>query len=213
MNDENTFEEQLMVYGPTGGVAGPQGSMGPQGTQGIIGQGLAGTQGLQGTDGAQGHIGEQGVQGLVGDGPPGVQGNQGQVGPQGLVGAGGVTTINYIPMMEQGTNLTAISAQGAYAIIGSKRFAWGSGTWQWTANVQTGGSLGNTPSISFPTSWFTTVQQFIVSVSDVGGDAIQMVNGDLSGSATDGNFWVYRPIATGSGPSYFFTMSFLAIGV
>jgi len=87
MNDENTFEEQLFVYGPTGGIAGPQGTIGAQGTQGIVGQGIAGNQGLQGTDGAQGFLGAQGIQGLVGDGPPGVQGNQGEIGSQGAQGS------------------------------------------------------------------------------------------------------------------------------
>jgi hypothetical protein len=233
MNDENTFEEQLFVYGPTGGVAGPQGTIGTQGTQGIVGQGPAGNQGFQGTDGAQGFLGAQGIQGIVGDGPPGVQGNQGSQGDigsgvqglfgeqgyQGIVGTPGLqgpaqATTNYTPTLVSGANLTAQAGPvGAYGSFGSKKMAWGSGTWRWANASTTGGGIGNTPSISFPAGYFTTVQQFIVSVSEVGGEAIQLVNGDLSGLNTVGNFWAYRPVSSGSGASYFFTLSFLAIGV
>lgn len=243
MNDENTFEEQLVVYGPTGGVAGPQGTIGAQGTQGVVGQGPAGNQGLQGTNGAQGFLGAQGIQGLEGFGPPGIQGSQGHqgdlgIGTQGLFGeqgyqgndgpAGnggfqgnvglqgpaGQTTTNYTPSLVSGANLTAqAGAVGAYGSFGSKKMAWGSGTWRWANSSTTGGGIGNTPSISFPAGYFSSVQQFIVSVSEVGGEAIQLVNGDLSGLNTVGNFWVYRPVASGSGLTYFFTLSFLAIGI
>jgi hypothetical protein len=103
------------------------------------------------------------------------------------------------------------SAVGAYSTIGSKKFAWGSGSWTWANTSNVGGALGNTPSISFPSGYFTTVQQFIVSIAEVGSDGVQLINGDLSGLNTVGNFWVYRPITAGTGAT--FTMSFLAIGV
>lgn len=234
MDDENTYQEQLVVYaGSTGGPPGPQGRMGSQGFQGSLGIGQAGAQGDSGFNGAQGFEGAQGNQGLVGDGPAGVQGSQGwqgdiglgaqglfgEQGYQGIVGIAGLqgpgqSTTNYTPTLVSGANLLALAgAEGAYGSFGSKKMAWGSGTWRWTNNVNTGGGIGNTPSISFPTAYFATVQQFIVSVSEVGGEAVQLVNGDLSGLNTVGNFWVYRPNATGSGASYFFTLSFLAIGV
>lgn len=226
----NTFQEQVILYtlGQTGtgpqGVRGPQGFVGIQGAIGADGvqgyQGVQGDLGLQGNQGFIGLIGTQGVEGLQGVvGQNGVQGAQGDIGQigyqgnQGLIG-GGITTTNYTPTLVSGGNLTALAGQvGAYSTIGSKKFAWGSGTWRWVTTSQTGGSLGNTPSISFPSGYFTTVQQFIVSIAEVGGDAIQMVNGDLSGLNTVGNFWAYRPVASGSGVNYFFTMSFLAIGV
>ena len=227
---QNTFQEQVEIYGigVTGigaqGVRGYQGYQGVQGGMGLDGvqgqQGVQGEVGLQGTQGFLGLIGTQGLQGVQGlMGQQGVQGAQGILGQVGLQGnqgiiGGDITTTNYTPSLVSGANLTAQAGQvGAYATIGSKKFAWGSGTWRWSANVQTGGAIGNTPSISFPTGYFSTVQQFIVSVAEVGGDAIQLVNGDLSGLNTVGNFWVYRPSATGTGISYFFTMSFLAIGV
>lgn len=154
---------------------------------------------------------DQGYQGYQGE--FGIQGDVGLQGRQGDVGAG-IATTNYTPILISGGNLSALAgAVGAYATIGSKKFAWGSGSWSWTTTSQTGGTLGNTPSISFPSGYFTTVQQFIVSTTEVGGDAIQFVNGDLSGLNTVGNFWAFRPTASGSGGSYFFTMSFLAIGV
>jgi hypothetical protein len=200
------------VQGPQGvagtginGVQGPQGVAGTGG--GGTGGGLQGPQGLQGVAGGSGSgfQGPQGNQGIVGGG--GFQGNQGIVG-------GGITTTNYTPTLVSGANLTALAgAEGAYGSFGSKKMAWGSGTWRWANASTTGGGIGNTPSISFPPGYFTTVQQFIVSVSEVGGEAIQLVTGDLSGLNTVGNFWAYRPVSSGSGISYFFTMSFLAIGV
>lgn len=260
IDDENYFQECLLIYGATGGIAGPQGGLGFQGTQGIEGIGLSGTQGNQGVAGLNG-IGTQGVQGIEGLGMPGVQGIQGIqgdlgigtqgiqgiIGLQGTVGTvgnngfqgnigtqgdtglkgnignqgfqgilgGGITTTNYTPSLVSGANLTAVggSSQGFYTTIGVKKFAYGSGTWRWANTSQTGGGVGNTPSISFPAGFFTTVEQFIVSVSEVGGEAVQLVNGDLSGLNTVGNFWVWRPVASGSGVSFFFTMSFMAIGV
>lgn len=260
MDDENYFQECLLIYGATGGIPGPQGGAGFQGMQGIEGIGLSGNQGTQGDAGLNG-IGTQGVQGIEGLGLPGIQGlqgiqgdlgigtqgRQGRQGYQGILGTagnngfqgnigtqgneglkgdignqgfqgllgGGITTTNYTPSLVSGGNLTAVggSSQGFYTTIGVKKFAYGSATWRWANNSQTGGSLGNTPSISFPAGFFTTVQQFFVSVSEVGGDAVQFVNGDLSGLNTVGNFWVWRPVASGSGVNYFFTMSFIAIGV
>lgn len=95
MDDENTYQEQLVVYaGSTGGPPGPQGRMGLQGFQGILGIGQAGVQGDAGINGLQGVEGNQGWQGLVGLGPPGVQGSQGWqgdlgIGAQGSQGVGG----------------------------------------------------------------------------------------------------------------------------
>lgn len=224
----NTFQECIILYGTGQTGTGPQGVRGFQGYQGL--QGAIGADGVQGYQGQQGE-GFQGTQGLVGagvqgaqgtNGLNGVQGNEGSAGINGAQGfqglqgtfGAGITTTNYTPTLVSGGNLSAQAGQvGAYATFGSKKMAWGSGTWRWTATTQTGGTLGNTPSISFPAGYFTTVQQFIVSVSEVGGDAIQMVNGDLSGLNTVGNFWVYRPVASGNGVNYFFTMSFLAIGI
>lgn len=227
----NTYQNQVLLFGGmTGGsIVGPQGVQGQQGVQGFIGnlgnqglQGDIGPLGNQGHQGAQGFQGEFGIQGSEGfqgrQGDAGLQGNdafgfQGNQGLQGIIG-GSITTTNYTPSLVSGANLNSLAgAVGAYATIGSKKFAWGSGSWRWANTSQTGGGLGNTPSISFPSGYFTTVQQFIVSVSEVGGDAIQLVNGDLSGLNTVGNFWAWRPVASGSGGSYFFTMSFLAIGV
>jgi hypothetical protein len=230
----NTYQNQVLLFGGmTGGsIIGPQGTQGVQGVQGFLGnlgnqgfqgtigplgnqghqgwQGFQGEFGIQGGEGFQGRQGDAGLQGFQGIDASGLQGNQGL---QGIIG-GSITTTNYSPSLVSGANLTAqAGAIGAYATIGSKKFAWGSGTWRWANSSQTGGGIGNTPSISFPSGHFTTVQQFILSVSEVGGEAIQLVNGDLSGSNTVGNFWAWRPVASGSGATYFFTMSFLAIGV
>ena len=209
----NTYQNQVILYGgATGGgcIIGPQGFQGVQGVQGFIGN--LGNQGVQGSVGVIGNQGFQGNQGYQGE--FGIQGTIGFQGNQGDVGAG-IATTNYTPSLVSGANLTAVggSSLGAYTTIGSKKFAWGSGTWRWANSSQTGGGIGNTPSISFPPGFFTTVQQFIVSVGEVGGEAIQLVNGDLSGLNTVGNFWAWRPVASGSGVTYFFTMSFMAIGV
>jgi len=228
----NTFQNQVILYGATGGgsLVGPQGIQGVQGTQGFIGnlgnqgfQGDVGVIGNQGHQGSQGYQGEFGIQGTNGQqgyqGDAGLQGSQGEFGFQGfqgLVGAGTtITTTNYTPSLVSGANLTAVagSSQGFYTTLGSKKFAYGSGTWRWANSSQTGGGIGNTPSISFPSGFFGAVQQFVVSVSEVGGEAVQLVNGDLSGSTSVGNFWAWRPVASGSGVSYFFTISFMAIGV
>ena len=89
MDDENTFQEQLIVYAGSTGAAGPQGKIGEQGYQGLVGDGPPGVQGVAGLDGLQGLLGAQGNQGLVGDGPPGVQGNVGAQGNQGRQGVAG----------------------------------------------------------------------------------------------------------------------------
>lgn len=229
------------IQGPIGlpGAFGPNGSTGPiglQGTQGAQGdygfQGLMGEVGAQGIGGVEGYQGVQGVQGTTGDigiqGRDGIQGYQGQqgdtgyqgdiglpgpIGPQGLVG-GGITITSYTPSLVSGANLTAVAgtASGRYMTIGTTKFAWGTGTWRWAVNTTTGGGVGNTPSISFPSGFFSTVTQFLPAVTDVGGDLVQLVNGDLSGLNTVGNFVAYRPTFSGTGVNYFFVMSFWAIG-
>ena len=88
--DENTFQECLLVFGPTGGIAGPQGGVGIQGQQGLIGQGIAGNQGAMGAQGFVGAQGTEGSQGLIGQGVPGIQGSQGQQGDLGVIGTQGV---------------------------------------------------------------------------------------------------------------------------
>lgn len=226
----NTYQNQVLLFGgATGGsLVGLQGVQGVQGTQGFIGNlgnqgfqgsiGLIGNQGLQGGQGFQGEFGIQGNNGQQGyQGDAGLQGSQGEVGVQGFQGLVGssIATTTYTPSLVSGANLTAVagSSQGFYLTLGSKKFAYGSGTWRWANSSQTGGAIGNTPSISFPGGFFTNVQQFVVSVSEVGGEAVQLVNGDLSGSTSVGNFWAWRPVVSGSGVSYFFTLSFMAIGV
>lgn len=86
MDDENTFQEQLVEYAGGTGISGPQGSIGLQGIQGLVGNGPAGNQGPQGIDGYQGLMGSQGNQGELGIGSPGFQGNQGLLGNQGAQG-------------------------------------------------------------------------------------------------------------------------------
>lgn len=80
MDDENYFQECLLIYGATGGIPGPQGGYGFQGIQGIEGMGQPGFQGLDGLNGTQGAIGWQGIQGIEGSGPMGYQGIQGVQG-------------------------------------------------------------------------------------------------------------------------------------
>lgn len=209
MMDDNTFEECLVEYAD-GGVPGPQGRMGLQGFQGLVGIGQAGVQGLAGLDGFQGLVGAQGIQGIEGMGMPGVPGVQGF---QGLTN--GLSTFSYVPSVVAGANLTVISpsASGWYTTIGSNKFAWGQASFRWNNTSQFGGVSGNPNSISFPVGFFTAVQQFIINVSEVGGDGVQLANGDLSGSNTVGQFFVWRPVASGSGVLYTLTISFLAIGI
>lgn len=234
----NPFQLGLELYlsgttGATGigmqGLIGPQGNIGIQGPLGLPGAagpvGGIGPIGLQGAQGSQGEKGNQGDVGYGVQGDVGVQGNQGDIGLQGTAGNAGsiglqgpagpsLTTTSYVPSLVSGANLTAVSgtSTGGYMTIGTTKFAWGSARWRWSNLSTTGGAIGNTPSISFPSGFFSTVYQFIPSIAEVGGELVQLVNGDLSGLNTVGNFVVYRPTASGSGVNYFFEMSFLAIG-
>lgn len=207
--DDNTFEECLVVYA-AGGVPGPQGAVGIQGFQGLDGIGTPGFQGVAGLDGFQGLVGAQGIQGIEG---MGMAGSQGAQGFQGITN--GLSTFSYAPSAVAGANLTVISpsASGWYMTLGSNKFAWGQASFRWNNLSQNGGVSGNPNSITFPVGFFTTVQQFIINVSEVGGDAVQIANGDLSGSNTVGQFFVWRPVASGSGVLYTLTVSFLAIGI
>lgn len=107
MDDDNTFQEQLIVYAGETGLAGPQGKIGIQGFQGIEGMGMPGVQGDAGANGAQGSKGFQGIQGLIGAGPAGVQGLQGVDGPQGVPSViGGLFTPTSLVVTTTATNLT-----------------------------------------------------------------------------------------------------------
>jgi hypothetical protein len=235
----NPFQMGLELYltgltGITGisGLQGRVGDIGTQGPQGIIGSvGPVGNNGSNGVNGAQGAQGEVGIglQGSMGwNGPAGPQGYQGRQGDEGTTGTPGspgppglqgpigasLSTTAYTPVIFGGTNLTGVfgTTTGGYTTIGTTKIAWGSGRWQWSNTSNIGGIPGNQPYLSFPSGFFSSVYQFIVSVTDVGGDSIQQVNGDLSSRTDVGQFYVYRPNATGSGVAYFFSMSFWAIG-
>lgn len=86
---QNTFQEQVQIYGIGVTGIGAQGVRGYQGYQGV--QGGIGLDGVQGQQGVQGDIGLQGTQGFLGlIGTQGVQGVQGLMGQQGVEGAQGV---------------------------------------------------------------------------------------------------------------------------
>lgn len=233
----NTYQNQVLLYGgATGGgsIIGPQGTQGVQGVQGFIGnlgnqgvqgnigplgnQGWQGYQGNQGEFGIQGNQGWQGYQGDNGLQGSGVQGDQGDRGFQGFQGlTNGITITSFNPSVSAGTNLQVVGFNGGslgqYMTIGSTKYAWASANFRWSNSSNTGGSIGNVSYIAFPSGFFTTVNQFLVSVSEVGGDGVQLANGDLSGSNQFGYFWVYRPVASGGGATYTFTISYYAIGV
>lgn len=209
----NTYQNQVLLYGgATGGsIVGPQGIQGVQGVQGFDGN--------VGSQGVQGDVGNVGVQGFQGE--QGIQGDYGFQGWQGLQGVQGnpssIVINSFFPSVFAGANIQVVgfngNAQGSYMTIGSTKFAWASANFRWANSQNIGGSIGNVSYISFPTGFFTTVNQYLVSVSEVGGDGVQIANGDLSGSNQFGYFWIYRPIASGSGATYTFTISYYAIGV
>ena len=144
---QNTFQEQVAIYGVgmTGvgaqGVRGLQGAEGTQGTMGSIGlQGLQGVQG-EGSQGLQGFPGF-GFQGLQGDfgatgqhglqGVQGIQGNQGFQGRQGIQGTGSnfkfnTESLNFaggdaVVSHTLGTTPTSIFLTDASASIGDVYF-------------------------------------------------------------------------------------------
>lgn len=85
---QNTFQEQVAIYGIGVTGIGAQGVRGYQGYQGV--QGGIGLDGVQGQQGIQGDIGLQGTQGFLGlIGTQGLQGVQGLIGQQGFQGAQG----------------------------------------------------------------------------------------------------------------------------
>lgn len=150
MDDENTFQEQLIVYAGGTGPVGPQGKIGNQGFQGIEGMGMPGVQGNDGANGAQGLEGFQGIQGLVGNGPPGIQGIQGVQGWQGAsnnivyetpVNLAGITGVTFTGLSGyRSINLMFYGVQGNTATGINTFFQFGdaSGNWYGTTGSSTG---------------------------------------------------------------------------
>lgn len=187
MDDENTFQEQLVVYTGGQGVPGPQGNFGTQGFQGLDGQGMPGLQGLAGLDGFQGGLGFQGIQGIEGLGLPGVQGSQGIQGDLGF-GAQGVQGF----VGAQGNDGTSgsfgfqgnLGFQGLQGSASGGTFTFGSNVINFTTGLATiTHNLGSTPTTVLLTNGDTNAGPETMGVSATNSTTITVRANNPSGSS------------------------------